>query len=55
MFQAGAWHQSAVRLCGLFLVPQSANAVTATESDGNITTPDGARDCYFVHPTYGPI
>ena len=34
-------------------LPQVANAVTVTESDVNITTPDGAADCYFVHPASG--
>ena len=35
------------------LLPQVANAVTVTESDENITTPDGTADCYFVHPSSG--
>src|SRR6202451_3126115 len=35
------------------LLPQVANAVTVTESDVNVTTPDGAADCYFVHPASG--
>jgi carboxymethylenebutenolidase len=35
------------------MLPQVANAVTVTESDVNITTPDGAADCYFVHPVSG--
>lgn len=35
------------------MLPQVANAVTVTESDVNITTPDGAADCYFVHPATG--
>jgi carboxymethylenebutenolidase len=30
-----------------------ANAVTVTESDVSVTTPDGTADCYFVHPTTG--
>jgi carboxymethylenebutenolidase len=33
------------------MLPRVANAVTVTESDVNITTPDGAADCYFVHPS----
>jgi carboxymethylenebutenolidase len=33
--------------------PQAANAVAVTESDVNITTPDGTADCYFVHPASG--
>src|ERR1700687_5610736 len=32
------------------MLPQVANAVTVTESDVNVTTPDGSADCYFVHP-----
>jgi carboxymethylenebutenolidase len=35
------------------MLPQVANAVTVTETDVNITTPDGAADCYFVHPATG--
>ena len=35
------------------LLPQVANAVTVTESDVTITTPDGTADCYFVHPASG--
>ena len=35
------------------LLPQVANAVTVTESDVSITTPDGAADCYFAHPASG--
>src|SRR5580704_4100078 len=35
------------------LLPQVANAVTVTESDVNVTTPDGTADCYFVHPSSG--
>jgi carboxymethylenebutenolidase len=35
------------------LLPQVANAVTVTESDVTVTTPDGAADCYFVHPASG--
>lgn len=34
-------------------LPQAANAVTVTEADVNITTPDGVADCYFVHPASG--
>ena len=29
------------------LLPRVANAVTVTESEVNITTPDGTADCYF--------
>ena len=35
------------------LLPQVANAVTVTESDVTVTTPDGTADCYFVHPASG--
>src|ERR1017187_6913706 len=35
------------------LLPRVANAVTVTESDVSITTPDGAADCYFAHPASG--
>src|SRR5688500_10538624 len=35
------------------MLPQVANAVTVTESDVNVTTPDGTADCYFVHPVTG--
>src|SRR5271170_6523885 len=35
------------------LLPQVANAVAVTESDVRVTTPDGAADCYFVHPASG--
>ncbi len=34
-------------------LPQVANAVTVTETDVTVTTPDGAADCYFVHPASG--
>jgi carboxymethylenebutenolidase len=35
------------------MLPQVANAVTVSESDVTITTPDGSADCYFVHPASG--
>src|SRR5208283_3402509 len=35
------------------LLPRVANAVTVTESEVNVTTPDGVADCYFVHPSSG--
>lgn len=35
------------------LLPQVANAVAVTDSDVNITTPDGTADAYFVHPATG--
>jgi carboxymethylenebutenolidase len=35
------------------MLPQVVNAVAVTESDVNVTTPDGTADCYFVHPASG--
>jgi len=35
------------------MLPQAANAVTVSESDVSITTPDGTADAYFVHPAAG--
>jgi len=35
------------------LLPQVANAVTVTESEVTVKTPDGTADCYFVHPSTG--
>src|SRR5205085_9400837 len=35
------------------MLPEVANAATVTESDVNVTTPDGIADCYFVHPASG--
>jgi carboxymethylenebutenolidase len=35
------------------LLPQNADAAAVTESDVTVTTPDGAADCYFVHPASG--
>jgi len=35
------------------MLPQVANAVTVTESEVTVTTPDGAADCYFAHPATG--
>src|SRR6202451_251776 len=35
------------------MLPQVANAAAVTESDVNMTTPDGTADCYFVHPASG--
>lgn len=35
------------------MLPKVANAVTVTETDVNVTTPDGVADCYFVHPAGG--
>jgi carboxymethylenebutenolidase len=35
------------------MLPEVANAAAVTESDVNVTTPDGVADCYFVHPASG--
>jgi carboxymethylenebutenolidase len=35
------------------LLPRVVNAVTVTESDVTVKTPDGTADCYFVHPATG--
>jgi len=35
------------------MLPKAADAVTVTETDVNVTTPDGVADCYFVHPATG--
>jgi carboxymethylenebutenolidase len=35
------------------ILPQVANAAAVTESEVNVTTPDGTADCYFVHPSTG--
>src|ERR1700689_2658254 len=35
------------------MLPRVANAVTVTESDVTVKTPDGEADCFFVHPASG--
>jgi carboxymethylenebutenolidase len=35
------------------LLPKVLNAVTVTESDVTVKTPDGTADCYFVYPSSG--
>src|SRR5213079_3020966 len=35
------------------MLPRVANAVAVTEAEVTVTTPDGAADCYFVHPSSG--
>src|SRR6195256_2546816 len=35
------------------MLPQVASAVAVTESEVNVTTPDGTADCYFAHPASG--
>lgn len=37
----------------MLLLPSVANALDVTESDVEITTPDGVADAYFVHPASG--
>jgi carboxymethylenebutenolidase len=37
------------------MLPQVANAAAVTELEVNVTTPDGAADCYFVHPAGGAV
>ncbi len=34
-------------------LPRAADAQAVTEADVNVPTPDGAADCYFVHPSSG--
>jgi carboxymethylenebutenolidase len=35
------------------MLPRVANAVTVTESEVTVKTPDGEADCYFAHPASG--
>src|SRR5438445_6274091 len=35
------------------MLPRVVNAVAVTDADVTVTTPDGAADCYFVHPATG--
>ena len=35
------------------LLPQVVDAVTVTEADVTVKTPNGTADCYFVHPASG--
>ena len=37
------------------MLPRVANALTVTETDVMVTTPDGTADCYFVHPASGAV
>jgi len=34
-------------------LPQVANAAPVSDAEVTVTTPDGAADCYFVHPASG--
>jgi carboxymethylenebutenolidase len=38
---------------GIFALPKVANAVTVTDAEVEIKTPDGTADCYWVHPATG--
>src|SRR6185369_11560055 len=35
------------------LLPRVVNAVTVTDGEVTVKTPDGTADCYFVHPASG--
>jgi len=35
------------------MLPRVLNAVSVTDGDVTVTTPDGTADCYFVHPASG--
>lgn len=35
------------------MLPEAAHAQDVTETDVEVTTPDGVADCYFVHPAAG--
>jgi carboxymethylenebutenolidase len=37
----------------VMMLPKVANAQAVTETDVEVTTPDGVADCYFVHPAAG--
>jgi len=37
----------------MMLLPRAANALTVSESEVEIPTPDGVADAYFVHPASG--
>jgi carboxymethylenebutenolidase len=45
--------QFGAMLGAAMVLPPVLNAVAVTESDVNITTPDGTADGYFVHPATG--
>src|SRR5258708_17318772 len=42
-----------VGACIAMMLPRAANEVTVTESEVNVTTPDGSADCYFARPASG--
>lgn len=35
------------------VLPRAANAMTVSETDVSVKTPEGEADCYFVHPATG--
>ncbi|HXH25209.1 MAG TPA: hypothetical protein VNI78_08170, partial [Vicinamibacterales bacterium] len=35
------------------MLPSAVDAQAVTESEVTVKTPDGAADCYFVHPAAG--
>jgi carboxymethylenebutenolidase len=35
------------------MLPKVVNAVTVTDAEVTVKTPDGTADCYFVHPASG--
>jgi carboxymethylenebutenolidase len=37
----------------MMMLPRVLNAVSVTEADVSVQTPDGTADCYFVHPDSG--
>jgi carboxymethylenebutenolidase len=37
----------------VMMLPQVRNAVSVTESEVSVKTPDGTADCYFAHPATG--
>jgi len=37
----------------VMMLPQVRNAVSVTESEVSVKTPDGTADAYFVHPATG--
>ena len=48
--QFGTW-SAAAGLAMMF--PPVANAQDVSETDVDVTTPDGVADCYLVHPSTG--
>lgn len=43
----------AVGVALAMVLPRAADAFDVTETEVNVTTPDGEADCYFVHPASG--